>query len=143
MDGDALVETTELTPEQTALKAEQEKLKAVLDAAEAKALTITERLNKRIVPIVMADYVNPGEYVIGFMYRPDLTTQLRLGDKGQAFATGFSYEEASKVLQALLITGESDPRINMETEEGEMFWKGAILVIHEFTQAAMPILKKK
>ena len=114
-------------------------------AVDEKCKTLTGKLQRRVVSFhVMAlDFATSGEYVVGYMYRPDLTTQLRLSDKGQAFASGFSQEEGEKVLESLWLKSESDPRFNKETDEGEIYWKGAILSLMEYMQAAIPALKKK
>lgn len=119
------------------------KLDAFWKGVEDKAEAIAVATKRKIVPIVVRDFSNPDAYVVGYMLRPDLTTQLRLIDRGQDFASGFSQEEASKVLQANLIVAESDGRINMVTEEGELYWKGALVVLYDFVKAAIPVFKKK
>lgn len=134
------METAVLTEEQ---QAAQEKLDAFWNGVDEKVKAISSATNKKVIPIVIREIGNPENFVVGYMYRPDLITQLRLSDRGQDCATGFSQEEASNVLQALFIKSESDPRINMDTDEGEMYWKGALLVLFEFVKSAIPVLKKK
>jgi hypothetical protein len=103
---------------------------------------IESKLGKRVLPIVILEIGKPENYVVGFTIRPDLVTQLRLSDRGQQFQTGFSMEEAHKVLESLLLKAESDPRITPDTEEGEMYWKAAIICLYEFIKTAVPIIKK-
>jgi hypothetical protein len=127
-------EVVELTPEQ-----KSEAAWAIIDQRKA---AIESKLGKRVVPIVILEIGNPENRVVGFMVRPDLVTQLRLSDRGQQYMTGFSQEEAHKVLESLLLKAESDPRITPDTEEGELYWKGAILCLYEFIKTAVPIIKK-
>lgn len=129
-----------LTPEQQAATDKENTFWASIDE---KVTSIAKATQRRITPIVIKDIANNGEYITGFMYRPDLTTQLRLSDRGQEYPSGFCQEEASKVLQSLLIVSESDQRINMTTDEGELYWKGALLCLYEFVKSAIPAIKKK
>jgi len=141
------MEEKELTPEeiqaQELAEAAQAKEDAFWEATNAKASSIASATGKRVVPIVIQDIDTPGEYVVGYMYRPDLDTQLKLSDKGQEFASGFSYLAGSAVLESLLIKAESDKRINTETDQGELYWKGAIIALFEFVKGARAVIKKK
>lgn len=121
------------------------KLEEFWAGVDEKCKLLTARTGKRVVSFqVMAlDFATSGEYLVGYMYRPDLTTQLRLSDKGQNCASGFSLEEGEKVLEALWIKAESDKRFDKETDEGELYWKGAISSLMEYCQSAIPALKKK
>lgn len=128
----------------TKKKNPEQEYKKMLESVDAKAQELTTSLKRKVVPIILLDmgYAENGKYVIGYMFRPDLVAQLRMCDKGQAYASGFSMEEGSKVLESLLIKNESDSRINMETEEGEVYWKGAVSRLIEFVQTALPVIKK-
>ena len=132
---------TQPAPEQLAAIA-QEKYDQMWKALEEKQKTIEQNLKKRVVPIVIKDIATPNEYVTGFMYRPDLVTQLKLSDKGQELATGFSQVAAHEVLLSNILRAETDPRITPDTEEGELYWKAAIVCLYEYIKSAVPVLKK-
>jgi len=123
----------------------QKQLDEFWAGVDEKCKLLTTKLGRRVVSfhVMSLDFPTSGEYLVGYMYRPDLTTQLRLSDKGQGLASGFSQEEGEKVLEALWIKSESDKRFDKETDEGEIYWKGAILSLMEYMQAAIPALKKK
>lgn len=130
-------DTQELTPEQLAAQKEAEFWAGI----EERKSNIEKAQSRKVFSIVLPDLTTPGERVVGFAYEPDLSTQLRLIDKGSEYRTGFSLEACSNALESLLIKSETDERISNKKDLN--YWKGAASALAQFMGVATPILKKK
>lgn len=98
---------------------------------------------KKVFPIVVActKDVDESGYITGFAFEPDLISQLRLMDRGQEFANGFSMEACSQVLESLILPGETHELI-IDKSGRAMYWKGACFALNQFTMMGAPIIKK-
>lgn len=111
---------------------------------DEKVSLLSSKLGRKTFPIVIQSVETAGEYVIGYAYKPDMTTQLRLIDKSEGNANGISLEAASQALEALILTSECDSRITDKNGENyDVYWKGACYSLRQFMGLAIPALKKK
>lgn len=128
----------ELTPEQQAIIDKDRAFWADIDLRKQ---AITERVKREVFPITILSKTEPGEYVVGFAYAPDLTSQLRMIDKSRASGVDISIEACSAVMETSLIMSETDPRISDKKDLD--YWKGACATLSQFMGMAIPVIKKK
>jgi len=120
----------------------QPTIEELIAGFEERAKSISVSTGRRVFAIVLPDAEKAGEFVVGFAYEPDLQTQLRLMDKGQAAGVNISIEACSTALETLILKSETDPRILDQTGTA-MYWKGACFALSEFLLMAVPVFKKK
>ena len=123
---------------------QENKIEQMWADIDKKVETLSATLRKKVYPIVLQSVEESGAHVIGYAYKPDMTTQLRLIDKSEGNANGISLEAAGQAIEALIISAASDTRITDKNGEYyDVYWKGACYSLKQFMGLAVPELKKK
>ena len=116
----------------------EQTLKAAVEAAEQKALELTQQMGVKVHPLVFPDEVTD-EPVVGFMQEPKRAVKLAVLDK--SVMGGFS--AADEMLDLILIKEHSDPRIYSEKSEDDRFRLGAVMAAFELVKFSTNSAKKK
>lgn len=116
----------------------EEKLKAAKEAAEQKAVELSQQLNTKVHPLV---FMASGEEdpVIGFVKEPNRQVKLAVLDKT---LVGM-YSAAAEMLDVIILKEHSDPRITSENPEHDKYYLGATMAAYELIKLAVNQIDKK
>jgi hypothetical protein len=114
----------------------------LVQEAEAKAKEISQRVGRKVFAILLPDMEEPGKFVTGYAYEPDLQTQLKLMDRSMSAGVNISIEACSLALETLILPAETDPRM-LDKSGTAVYWKGACFSLSEFMTMTIPVFKKK
>lgn len=116
----------------------EEKLKAAKEAAEQKAVELSQQVGTKVHPLVFMAQ-GESEPVVGFVKEPSRAVKLAVMDKT---LVGM-YSASAEMLDVIILKEYSDPRITSEKPEHDQYYLGATMAAYELIKLAVNQVDKK
>lgn len=116
----------------------ENKLQAAKEAAEQKAVELSQQLGAKVHPLVFTAS-EEDEPVVGFVKEPSRAVKLAVLDKT---LVGM-YSAAAEMLDVIILKEHSDPRITSEKPEHDKYYLGATMAAYELIKLAVNQVDKK
>ncbi len=116
----------------------ENKLQAAKQAAEQKAIELSQQLGTKVHPLVFTA-ADEDEPVVGFVKEPSRAVKLAVMDKT---LVGM-YSASAEMLDVIILKEHSDARITSERPEDDKYYLGATMAAYELIKLAVNQIDKK
>jgi hypothetical protein len=114
-------------------------LDQVREKCELKAAELSLKFGCTVTPLIFKASEESEDIIIGYIKEPSRLVKLRVMDK----ALGSVMTASAELLDSIIISEESDPRITVDLPENDIFYIGAAKAAYDTVKMAVNQFAKK